>query len=43
MEVIISASEVYKNFYLGEVKIEVLKDISLSITRGEFIRLMGPS
>ena len=43
MEVIISASEVYKNFYLGEVKIEVLKDISLSITRGEFVSLMGPS
>ncbi len=43
MEVIISASEVYKNFYLGDVKIEVLKDISLSITRGEFVSLMGPS
>ena len=43
MEVIISASEVYKNFYLGDVKIEVLKDISLSITQGEFVSLMGPS
>ncbi len=43
MEPIIAATEVYKNFYLGDVKIEILKNINLSIARGEFVSLMGPS
>lgn len=43
MELIIEASEVYKNFQLGDLKIEILKNINLSIARGEFVSLMGPS
>ncbi|KUG05148.1 abc transporter, atp-binding protein [hydrocarbon metagenome] len=43
MELIIEASEVYKNFHLGDLEIEILKDINLDIGRGEFVSLMGPS
>ncbi len=33
----------YKTYYLGEIEVPVLKGISLSIARGEFVALMGTS
>jgi len=43
MEAIIQSIDLYKTFILGEVSVEVLKNINLSITKGEFITIMGPS
>ena len=43
MEPIIEAVDVCKNFQLGDVEVEVLKNIHLSIEIGEFVSLMGPS
>lgn len=43
MQALIRLEGVRKNYYLGKVVIEVLKGISLSIGRGEFVALMGPS
>jgi len=43
METIIQAVDLCKTFMLGSVPVEVLKTINLSITKGEFITIMGPS
>ena len=43
MPPVIQLSDVRKNYYLGKVPVEVLKGISLSIGRNEFVALMGPS
>jgi putative ABC transport system ATP-binding protein len=40
---IIEAVNLYKSFKLGEVEVEVLKNISLTIQHGEFVSIMGPS
>lgn len=39
----ITARNVCKSYFLGEVEVPVLKDISLTIDRGEFVSVMGPS
>ena len=33
----------WKSFQLGEVEVEVLKDITITIAKGEFVSIMGPS
>ncbi|RYZ56895.1 MAG: ABC transporter ATP-binding protein [Chitinophagaceae bacterium] len=43
MQPVIHLQDIYKNYYLGNVVIEVLKGISLTIQRGEYVALMGPS
>ena len=35
--------DVSKTYYLGEVAVPVLKNVSLQIQKGEFIAIMGPS
>ena len=40
---IIEAKNLNKTFKMGDLDIEVLKDINLSIESGEFISIMGPS
>jgi len=35
--------EITKSYFQGDVEIKVLKGISLSIERGEFVAIMGPS
>lgn len=40
---IIEVSHLYKSFRLGEVEVEVLKNINLTIRQGEFVSIMGPS
>ena len=42
-ELIIEIRDLSKTFFLGEVSIEVLKNINLKINKGEFISIMGPS
>lgn len=43
MEPIIETHKLCKTFTLGAVKMEVLKEIDLSIVEGEFVSIMGPS
>lgn len=43
MNKIIEAREVSKSYQLSENRIEVLRDIDLSVDKGEFISIMGPS
>lgn len=39
----IETKGIFKNFKMGLVEVEVLKDINLSIKKGEFVSIMGPS
>lgn len=43
MEKVIETLKLCKTYKLGEVSIEVLKDVNLIINQGEFVSLMGPS
>jgi putative ABC transport system ATP-binding protein len=40
---VIEVVDVNKIYKLGEIDVEVLKDIDLSIEKGEFVSIMGPS
>jgi putative ABC transport system ATP-binding protein len=43
MQPVIFLHHIIKNYFLGKVTIEVLKDISLCINKNEYVALMGPS
>jgi len=43
MEAQIKLDRVFKEYWLGKIKIEVLKGIDLEIKSGEFVVLLGPS
>ena len=43
MTAVIQTEKLYKSFALGTVDVEVLKDIDLTIYKGEFVSIMGPS
>lgn len=43
MQPAILLQNIKKNYFLGKVVIEVLKDISLTIQKSEYVALMGPS
>lgn len=43
MKVVVEAINIYKTFKLGAVNVEVLRDINLTIKKGEFVSIMGPS
>ncbi len=43
MEKIIEVAELYKTYMLGTVPVEILKEINLSVDKGDFITIMGPS
>ena len=40
---LIELRDIFKTYQLGEIEVPVLKGISLSISRGEFVALMGTS
>ena len=40
---VIEVKNVYKSFNTDKVKVDVLKDISIDIKRGDFLSIMGPS
>ena len=42
-ETIIEANNIVKSFIVGNERSDILKDISLSIKKGEFTSIMGPS
>ncbi|MEL6308114.1 MAG: ABC transporter ATP-binding protein, partial [Chloroflexota bacterium] len=39
----IDIRKITKTYQMGEIKLKVLKGISLKIERGEFVSIMGPS
>jgi putative ABC transport system ATP-binding protein len=41
--ILIETREINKTYSLGDVKVDALKNVSLSIGKGEFIAVMGPS
>ena len=43
MSQVIQLEEIRKSYYMGKQELQVLKGISLSINRNEYIALMGPS
>mgnify|MGYP000725357189 CR=1 FL=1 len=43
MEPIIKTENLCKTYKLGELDVEVLKDINLTVNQGEFASIMGPS
>jgi len=40
---LIELKDIYKTYHLGEIEVPVLKGISLSVSQGEFVALMGTS
>lgn len=43
MESVIEINNLFKTYKLGELDVDVLKDINLEIKKGEFASIMGPS
>jgi len=43
MQPVIQIDNIRKNYFLGKVVIEVLKGLSLTINKAEYVALMGPS
>ena len=43
MDVVIEAVGLCKSFKLGDIEVEVLKNIDLNIHKGDFVSIMGPS
>ena len=43
MTAIIETSALCKNYNMGSMVVEVLKDVSVTINKGEFVSIMGPS
>lgn len=43
MENVIQLTDIHKSFPMGETTLEVLKGISLTVKKGEFLAILGPS
>lgn len=43
MNEIVFMKDIYKSYYLGDEEIEVLKNINLTVKKGEFVSVLGPS
>lgn len=43
MSVILELNQINKEFMMGKTKVHILKDVSLTVNRGEFMAIMGAS
>jgi len=43
MSSVIHLQDIRKNYYMGKQELQVLKGVTLDITRNEYVALMGPS
>ena len=43
MKLVVEVLNVFKSFKLGNMDVEILKNINLTINKGEFVSIMGPS
>ena len=43
MKAVLELKDIRKSFPMGDEKVEILKGISLSIARGDYVAIMGPS
>jgi len=43
MSHVVEIKSIYKSYLLGEVKVEAIKNLSLTVTKGEFTALVGAS
>jgi putative ABC transport system ATP-binding protein len=42
-KIVVKTLGLNKTFYMGDMAVEVLKDINIEIAKGEFVSIMGPS
>jgi len=42
-DVVIRLERVHKTYHMGDIEVHALRGVSLEITRGEFVAIMGPS
>jgi putative ABC transport system ATP-binding protein len=40
---VITVKNIFKTYYIGDIKVPALKDVSAEIKAGEFVAIMGPS
>lgn len=43
MTEILNMQNIYKSYYMGEEELEVLHDVNLSVSTGDFLAILGPS
>jgi len=43
METVISLNKIVKNYYIGSIVVEALRDVDIEIKENEYVAIMGPS
>ena len=43
MPAVVEVRELFKDYYMGDVTVNVLKEVNLAFEEGDFVALMGPS
>ena len=43
MDKVIEINELVKNYYIGQIVVEALRSVDVSINKNEYVAIMGPS